>query len=313
MAAAVLLPGRLHAYETDQFSNRAEDVADSTEALNGKMNDTIREIVDEWDRGHDEWAFVNAIYRKVGGRHWVDRIERWAMRSPDVDKLDTPRYGSIYSHHPFWATRTIALFGIGKTIRLNDQLIGTDKLGHFISQGRKFYRRFRRLGSEDEAALHSAFTEKAIFGRMTTGNYSNADLVANYEGHRFYRSLFENGIVEGKPAILRWEDGGWVIQRDFDWADHVNEYWDEALNINSYDGLLYGRMHKRLLGLCPDYWKHPSLYSIVNEERLKQRYAHLGLKDNSELRLDSLCPVQVFLETGAIAAGKSSPDAQASP
>ena len=225
----LLLPGGgANAYETDQFSNRDTDIADSTDVLNRQMNRTIEEIVEEWDRGHDEWAFVNQIYRKVGGRHWVDRIERWAMRSPDVEKMDTPRYGSIYAKHPIWATRTIALFGIGKTIRLNRQLIGTDKLGHFISQGRKFYRRFRRLGSEDEAALRSAFTEKAIFGVMTTGNYSNADLVANYEGHRFYRSLFENDIIEGKPAILRWEDDGWVIQREFDWADHVNEYWDEA-------------------------------------------------------------------------------------
>jgi hypothetical protein len=302
-----------NAYETDQFSNRDADIADSTNVLNGQMNRTIEEIVEEWDRGFDEWAFVNQIYRKVGGRHWVDRIERWAMRSPDVEKLDTPRYGGIYSKHPFWATRTIALFGIGKTIRLNDQLIGTDKLGHFISQGRKFYRRFRRLGNEDEAAMRSAFTERAIFGTMTTGNYSNADLVANYEGHRFYRSLFEDDIVEGKPAILRWEGNGWVIQRDFDWADHVNEYWDEALLINSYDGLLYKRIHDRLLSLCPEYWEQPSLYSIVNEERLKRRYAHLGLKDNSELRLDSLCPVQVFLETGSIAAERSLPDVQASP
>ena len=148
---------------------------------------------------------------------------------------------------------------------------------------------------------------------MTTGNYSNADLVANYEGHRFYRSLFENDIIEGKPAILRWEDDGWVIQREFDWADHVNEYWDEALLINSYDALLYKRIHKRLLSLCPKYWEQPSLYSIVNEESLKRRYAHLGLKDNSELRLDSLCPVQVFLETGAIATERSLPDVQASP
>lgn len=312
-AAVLFFPRSSGAYETDQFSNRQMEIADSTEVLNRKMNRTIEEIVAEWNKGHDEWAFVNAIYREVGGRHWVDRIERWAMKSPDVDKLEIPRYGSIYSNHPIWATRTIALFGIGKTIRLNGHLIGTDKLGHFISQGRKFYRRFIRLGSEDEAALKSAFTERAIFGRMTTGNYSNADLVANYEGHRFYRSLFEDDIIDGKPAILRWEDGGWVIQREFDWADHVNEYWDEALLINSYDALLYKHMHKRLIGLCPQYWEQPSLYSIINEQRLKQRYAHLDLEDNSELRLDSLCPVQVFLETGAIAAERSSPGVQASP
>ena len=72
--------------------------------------------------------------------------------------------------------------------------------------------------SEQEAAERSAYTERAIFGQMTTGSYSNADLVANYEGHRFYRSLFEDNIVPGKPAILRWENDAWVIQRPYTWA-----------------------------------------------------------------------------------------------
>jgi hypothetical protein len=103
------------------------------------------------------------------------------------------------------------------------------------------------------------------------------------------------------------------MQREFTWADHVNEYWDEALNINHFDAGLYKHMHERLLTYCPDYWQTPSLYTIVGEQRLKQRYAFLGLRDNSKLRLDSLCPVQVFLETGVIPAEISLLGAQASP
>ena len=66
-----MLPARAYAYETDQFTNRGEPIADSTDVLNDKVNTTIAEIVDEWDRGHDEMAFVNQIYRKIGGIHWV--------------------------------------------------------------------------------------------------------------------------------------------------------------------------------------------------------------------------------------------------
>ena len=153
-----------------------------------------------------------------------------------------------------------------------------------------------------KAAEQSAYAEWAVFGQISNGNYSNADLVANYEGHRFFRSLFEDDIVPGKPAILRWEDNGWIILRQFDWADHVNEYWDEALNINHFDALLYRHMHERFISYCPQYWQDPSLYTIVNEQPLEDRYAHLGLRDNSVLRLDSLCPVQVFLDTGVAVA-----------
>ena len=296
------LPAAATAYETDQFTNRDVPIADSTELLNRKMNETIEEIVDGWKKGHDELAVVSAIYHKIGGHHWVDKLERWAMKSDEVEKLETPRYDSVFSNLPLYAVRVTKFFGVGKTFRLNDQLIGSDKIGHFLSQGRKYYKRYRRSGSEAQAGERSAYTERALFGRMTTGSYSNADLVANYEGHRFYRSLFEDDIVPGKPAILRWENDRWVIQRHFDWSDHVNEYWDEALNINHFDALLYNHMRKRFIAYCPQYWENPSLYTIIDEQPLIDRYAHLGMKENSVLRLDSLCPMQDFIKTGTLAA-----------
>lgn len=315
-ALAVAASQTTFAYETDQHSNRNESIADSTEVLNREVNESITEITLGWRQGHDEMAIVNAIYRDIGGLHWVDRLERWAMKSPEVEKLQTPRYDSVFAGKPIWATRVTSLFGTGRTIRVNQQLIGTDKIGHFISQGRKYYRRYRKFGSEEKAAERSAFTERAIFGRMTNGIYSNADLVANYEGHRFFRSLFEDGIIPGKPAILRWENDNWIIQRPFDWSDHVNAYWDEALNNNQYDGLLYKYMHETFVAMCPDYWANPELYKIPNEESLKSRYAHLQLREASELRLDSLCPVQAYMDgkkNSVTTAEKSLQGAQASP
>lgn len=311
------MPSTAVAYETDQHTGRGADIADSTAVLNAKVNETIAGIVANWDEGHDQMAVVDAFYRELGGKHWVDRLERWAMKSPDVERLDVGRYESIFAGQPFYATRVAKFFGTGATIRVNDQLVGSDKIGHFISQGRKFYKRYLVFGSEELAAERSAYTERAIFGQLSNGIYSNADLVANYEGHRFFRSLFEDEIIPGKPAILRWEDDGWIVQRDFDWADHVNEYWDEALNINHFDAGLYKHMHETFIEMCPQYWERPDLYTIVNEDALKARYAHLQLRDTSELRLDSLCPVQAFLDGDTskflTPEERSSPDVPASP
>ena len=303
LAAAVFVAwsAAVPAHETDQFSNRTDPIADSTEVLNYKVNKALAGIARKQRKDADRMAFVNAIFDELGSRFLVDRIEKWAIKSPKVEKLKTGRYDSVYSGHPIWAVRVTKLFGVGQTIRLNDQLVGTDKLGHFVSQGRKYYRRFLRYDSEAKAAEQSARAEWAVFGQISNGNFSNADLVANYEGHRFFRSLFEDDIIPGKPAILRREGDSWIIQRQFDWGDHVNEYWDEALNVNHFDALLFKHMHKRFISYCPRYWKNPSLYTIVNEQPLKDRYGHLGLRDNSVLRLDSLCPVQIFLETGTIA------------
>jgi hypothetical protein len=284
-----VVPPDSRAYETDQFNKRLEPLTDSTALMDRKVNESIAGIVANWQGDRDDWKFVNAIYHDIGGHHWVDHIERWAMDSPDIQRIQLDGEQSIYQGHPIWATRVAGLFGVGPTIKLNGQLIGSDKLGHFLSQGRKFYRRYLKTRDESLAAEHSAYTERAIFGQMTTGSYSNADLVANYEGYLFYRSLFEDDIVEGKPSILAWNGEYWEIRRSFTWADHVNEYWDEALNVNHYDGILYPHMKERLLTFCPDYHEQPEVWAIADEEALKSRYAHLQLRDTSELRLDALC------------------------
>jgi hypothetical protein len=277
------------AYETDQFSNRLQHIEDSTAVLNKQVTLAIAYSITGWQGPRDEMKVVDRVYHKIGGRHWVDKLERYAMDSTEVDRLDTPSRDSIYSGHPIWATRVAAIFGVGATLKINDTLVGTDKLGHFLSQGRKFYRRMEKMEDENKAAEQSAYTERALFGQMTTGSYSNADLVANYEGYLFYRSLFEDTVIEAKPAILAWQDDHWIMQRPFDWSDHVNDYWDEALNINHYDGLLYSHMKDRLLTFCGDYHSTPNAFVVHDEETLKYRYRNLQLRDTSELRLDNLC------------------------
>jgi hypothetical protein len=284
-----IVPSIGGAYETDQFNNRHQPIKDSTTIMNHEVTLAISSTITGL-RGHrDDMKVVNGIYKKIGGKHWVDKLERFAMDSSDVERLDTPPHESIYSGHPIYATRVAALFGVGATLKINDVLIGSDKLGHFLSQGRKFYRRWVKMNDEAKAAEQSAYTERALFGQMTTGSYSNADLVANFEGYLFYRSLFEDNIIADKPAILAWKDDHWIMQRPFDWADHINDYWDEALNINHYDALLYSHMKSRLLTFCDDYQSDPQSYEVHDEEALKYRYRDLQLRDTSELRLDSLC------------------------
>jgi hypothetical protein len=282
------------------LSNRLDPIKDSTVLLNEQVNITIRETVENWRGPRNDRKFVTKVYHSIGGHHWVDKLERWAMNSPEVDRLKTPRRNSIYTGHPIWATRVAALFGVGPTIKLDNVLVGSDKIGHFLSQGRKYYRRYLRYQDEVRAGEWSAFTERAIFGQMSTGSYSNADLVANFEGYMFYRSLFEDDVIEGKPAILGWSGEEWIIQRPFDWADHINEYWDEALNINHYDGLLYSHMKDRFLNYCDDYAKQPAMYRISSEHLLVERYRNIQLRDTSELRLSNLCKPRPATEPAVV-------------
>jgi hypothetical protein len=128
-----------------------------------------------------------------------------------------------------------------------------------------------------------------IFGQLTTGVFSNADLVANYEGYLFYRSLFEDGVVDGKGPIVGWQGDRPQLLRPFDWADHVNDYWDEALNPSFLSPGLQRWMDKTLPSLCPDFRQDPEAFYPHNGTALAQRYAQLGLKTALWNRLDQVC------------------------
>jgi hypothetical protein len=291
MLGALALAGAAAAYETDQYSNRLAPLGDSAPVLNREVNAAIEDIAAHWKGPRDDGRMVMAVFHRIGGYFWVDHLERWAMNSPEVDKLPTPRRQSMYRGLPLRATRVAAMFGIGPTFRLGDVLIGSDKIGHFLSQGRKFWQRWQRNGNEQRAADTAARVEAGIFGGITTGAYSNSDLVANYEGYRFYRSLFEDGIVAGKPAILAWQDGRWRVQRAFDWNDHVNDYWDEALNPNAYSRPLRNALQVRLGEFCKDYSQAPERYRLDpdRDDQLSGRYHMLRLRPDPALRLDAVC------------------------
>ena len=132
IAALLSAPQFCDAYETDQITNRLTPIADSTHLLDEQVNQSISKAVSNWRGNRNNKRVVNKIYHDIGGAHWVDKIERWAMKSEEVEKLQDSRRDSIYSGHRFRATRVAGLFGVGPTIRIDDQLVGSDKLGHFL-------------------------------------------------------------------------------------------------------------------------------------------------------------------------------------
>ena len=269
------------------------DLVDSLQVLDAQVNDALDRVAVSWDRGEDEWAFVNAVFARLGSIHWVDPLERWAMEAPEVDKLPTSRRGAVFANIPLIRPQLVRIW-LARTINVNGVYIGTDKIGHFISQGRKFYGRFKRLGSEERAARRTATWEGLIWGGLSSGIYSNADLVANYEGYRFFRGLFHDGIVAGKGPMFHWQTGRPIRLRSFTWADHVNPLWDEMLNPAAYAASVVPYLQRRMLDLCDDFAQRPERYRIEHFDALNQRYRLLGMRKNEGLRpepyLSAHCP-----------------------
>lgn len=288
---ALGLAAALAGYETDQYTNRLQPIADAQPILEQVVNQALTHIASGWRGGADRYGFTLAVFHQLGGLYWVDRIERVAIKSPEIERLPQFRHHSIYDGLPFTARRVNYIFGVGRTIKLAGVLTGSDKLGHFFSQGKKYYMS-RLAGWREEHILgRGTFNERWLFGQLTTSVYSNADLVANYEGYRFYRSLFEDGIVPGKPAIVRFAGDRAVIERPFSWSDHVNDYWDEALNPSHMSPAMAKSIQQAILKVCPDYERAPERFRVRDEAALEVRYEGIGLKPAPENSVPFVCSV----------------------
>ena len=138
--------------------------------------------------------------------------------------------------------------------------------------------------SEERIAGRGRFNERWIFGQATTSVYSNADLVANWEGYLFYRSLFEDDVVPGKGAVVRWGSRGAHIERPIDCATTSTTTGTNPDPSYPRPGLAkyLGRGCAALRRLP----ERPGALRRRARRRARTRYAAIGLREGLEFRMD---------------------------
>lgn len=140
------------------------------------------------------------------------------------------------------------------TVKAYGVYFGTDKIIHFHHVGRSYYRDYRaelKTGYSPEEAYrrviekyahHALLSEDLLFGFVTTGIYSNADLAANHAGFKFLLNLTEAVTLNGQecqPLVVRcgvfWRLNQQVRPRSGWFTPYITDHWNEALNPNLYE------------------------------------------------------------------------------
>jgi ankyrin repeat protein len=103
------------------------------------------------------------------------------------------------------------------------------------------------------------FSEKGILGWATCGDYSNADLVANYTGFLFYKNLTSPVMLKGEqrpPMLVR--DGQYFklaphVRPDSDFFSwFISDHYNEALNPGLYIATIRGGIRKGIIEFRKD-------------------------------------------------------------
>ncbi|MFQ5351134.1 MAG: hypothetical protein ACE5EG_11885, partial [Thermoanaerobaculia bacterium] len=132
----------------------------------------------------------------------------------------------------------------GQIRRVTPILVSSDKFSHFFNRSLGL---FKRLGAGTEADFDRVMARNlwlvaSLFGSKSTGVAAYGDLVANFQGIRFWIHLLGQGMdgrlladplageEQAAPILECSAEGRWVQRRPLDIRDYLDPAWDEALN-----------------------------------------------------------------------------------
>ena len=238
--ALVVLAPPAGALETDQYYAWRRPLADSSDALNAKINfevDAALLEINARNGGRDASCrdVLDAIHRRYA-LFIFQKIELWAQRTAVLNRIPADETEEL-AYRKNWIYGQVAWYDLSRTvppsptIEIGGVRLGTDKISHFFSEGHYYldwYDGARQRGlSHDEAVEFAArrgiAIETTVLGGVISGVISPADLEANQRGLEWYLDL-----CAGEPPLLERTEAGWRMRTPFDLRPYVSPEWDES-------------------------------------------------------------------------------------
>lgn len=242
-ALALVFAASATAFETDQYLAWQESIGDSTRAVNGYLDESMRTVLERINRRHPESLSCEQIppriYRYLFSSLLSSRVKRFLSHDPSIDRLPDDDVGRwAYQRRSIYRGAAWPFFlPMARTLRVADVHVGVDKFGHMFGFGRRYYARYRKAlarGHSPEEAMRRAIVwgirlERYVLGGRLDGVFSFADLEANFQG-----MLLARDLCEADPPHLVRDGAGWRLARRVDLADYVNPGFDETFNPSFY-------------------------------------------------------------------------------
>ncbi len=262
-----------YAAEIDSVTPRRIHLTDSQDAINAIFNRRMLAGIEKAnakrgdieDLAADEYCDEEILYAELRKAIFQSFTASWGLKGYDLDKqlrelLAERSYSlslndSIYRDIDYLEGISLNMKELSDVVRINGHLVGLDKLGHFFAEGWQYFELSQEQGNSlDEAIQWGKEQEIGKYGYSTTGIFSFADLVANFNGWRFWnRVLGKNndplrGFIQNlldKPYVscdvqiiasvrhLKLVKA-WERNRKVDISEYVDGAWDEGNNCNSY-------------------------------------------------------------------------------
>lgn len=248
--AFVLISPAPQASEVDPYTYAYVPLPDSAHNVNDRLNHfiatTVADVNAELAERKGEASAVSDteaefMFFKAFNQRYIIDIAFGIFESciakndcdgwPTFDRIQMRPQEGIF-HAANW--RYIpSSFYLAAVVNVCGVRMGTDKLDHFFSDAFRYFNASRSSKFDydiDALGYLSLVFEQHYMGVHVTGVISHADVHANVQGIRFYRSLFTGS----DPVVRRRLDGTLVVARQVDVCNHVTPHFDERVLPNEY-------------------------------------------------------------------------------
>jgi len=264
------------------FNQRMQEAIQKANAPQYYIIDNEEDFIDsEVVESCDE----DVLYTELRKAIFQSYTASWGLKGYDLDLqlrslLGRQSYAlslndSIYRDIDYIEGFSLNLKELSDVVNINGYLIGLDKMGHFFAEGWQYFELTQYEDyTIDQALAWGKAQEAGKFGYSTTGIFSFADLVANFNGWRFWNKVLlkENDPLKGvianffnRPYITcdiqiiasiknRKIVKAWEYNSRFDLSDYIDGVWDEGNNCNSYeDPVIEEKVTLRINNVNPDF------------------------------------------------------------
>lgn len=279
--------------EIDSVTPRKLKLENSLSDINAIFNQRILQGVEKANAqqldvegmAEDEFCDEEILYDEIRKAVFQSFTASWGLKGYALDLqlrrlLARKSYAlslndSIYRDIDYIEGFSLNLKELSHVVNINGHLVGLDKIGHFFAEGWQYF----ELTEYDEHSIEQALDwgkqqEKGKFGYATTGIFSFSDLVANFNGWRFWNKvLLKNndplkGVIANffnRPYIScdrqliasiknRKLVKAWEYNKRFDLSEYLDGSWDEGNNCNSYeDPVIEEKVSLRIQNVAPDF------------------------------------------------------------
>lgn len=262
------------------FDQRMQEGIEKANAKQGDIEDIEK----------NEFCDEEILYTEMRKAIFQSFTASWGLKGYDLDKqlrvllakqsFSLPLNDSIYRDINYLEGFSLKMKGLSDVVNIDEHLIGLDKMGHFFAEGWQYFELTQYKEQNIEQALKwGEEQETGKFGYTTTGIYSFADLVANFNGWRFWNKVLlkEHDPLKGalssffnkpyitceiqiiasfknKRIIKAWEEN-----TQFDLLEYVDGAWDEGNNSNNYeDPVIEEKVNSRINNVDADF-TYPAL------------------------------------------------------